>query len=274
MVNVIPMAGLGNRFAQEGYVLPKPLIPVSGRPMIEAAIRDMPKSDKWVFLVRKEHVDNYGIDKILRRCAKNAIVVPVEKTTEGQACTCMLAMPHIDRDEPLVIASCDSGAAYDRKKYEKQAEDESVDAIVWTFTQQQTLRRNPNAWGWVVPDRDGITIKDVSIKKPVSADPFFDHAVTAGFFFRTAGGFADAVGSMIAQDFRINNEFYVDALPIFLRKARKRSVLFDVDYYIGFGTPKDLYDYQYTEYVFKNGLQATASYGNKEAVLKKYFSRK
>ena len=189
MANIIPMAGLGNRFSSEGYVLPKPLIPVSGVPMIVAAIRDMPKSDKWVFLVRKEHVENFGIDKVLRRSAKNATVVPVEKTTQGQACTCMLAMPYVDKDEPIYIASCDSGSAYDAKKYAALVGDEAVDSIVWTFTQQETLRRNPAAWGWVVPENDGITIRDVSIKKPVSADPFHDHAVTAGFFFRTAGAF-------------------------------------------------------------------------------------
>lgn len=32
---VIPMAGRGSRFANAGYKMPKPLIDVNGKPMIE-----------------------------------------------------------------------------------------------------------------------------------------------------------------------------------------------------------------------------------------------
>ena len=35
---VIPMAGRGSRFSKAGHALPKPLLPVLGRPMIEAVI--------------------------------------------------------------------------------------------------------------------------------------------------------------------------------------------------------------------------------------------
>lgn len=36
MINiVIPMAGRGSRFAKAGYIKPKPLIDVHGKPMIE-----------------------------------------------------------------------------------------------------------------------------------------------------------------------------------------------------------------------------------------------
>ena len=53
MANLIPMAGIGKRFSKEGYKLPKPLIPVSGMPMVVKAIKDMPSSNKWIFVVRK-----------------------------------------------------------------------------------------------------------------------------------------------------------------------------------------------------------------------------
>jgi CTP:phosphocholine cytidylyltransferase-like protein len=34
---MVPMAGLGSRFADAGYAQPKPLIPVSGAPMVVQA---------------------------------------------------------------------------------------------------------------------------------------------------------------------------------------------------------------------------------------------
>ncbi len=59
MANIIPMAGLGSRFSKEGYILPKPLIPVSGKPMILKVIESLPISEKNIFIVRKEHIDDY-----------------------------------------------------------------------------------------------------------------------------------------------------------------------------------------------------------------------
>jgi NDP-sugar pyrophosphorylase family protein len=42
MINiVIPMAGRGSRFSKAGYELPKPLLPVQGRPMIEVVIENL-----------------------------------------------------------------------------------------------------------------------------------------------------------------------------------------------------------------------------------------
>ena len=38
---VIPMAGRGSRFADVGYELPKPLLPVHGVPMIEVVVRNL-----------------------------------------------------------------------------------------------------------------------------------------------------------------------------------------------------------------------------------------
>jgi len=51
---VIPMAGLGKRFADEGYAVTKPLIPVSGRPMALQAIGDLPPSKNQSFILRAD----------------------------------------------------------------------------------------------------------------------------------------------------------------------------------------------------------------------------
>jgi len=249
MANLIPMAGIGKRFSKEGYKLPKPLISVSGMPMVVKAIKDMPPSDKWIFVVRKEHIDGYQVDQVIRSEIPEAIIIPVEKTTEGQACTCMLAESYLNPDEPLFIASCDNGFLFNEKEYELLKKD--ADCVVWTFTQRETLRRNPTAWGWCKLADDGKTIVDMSIKVPISKNPYNDHAVVASFYFKKAKDFFNAVDLMIKEKYRIKNEFYVDAVPIFLKKMNKKSVIFDVDLYVGWGTPSDLHDYQFLEFVCK-----------------------
>ena len=55
---VIPMAGRGSRFADAGYELPKPLLPVHGVPMIELVVANLRPSVpcRFVFVCRRERI--------------------------------------------------------------------------------------------------------------------------------------------------------------------------------------------------------------------------
>ena len=256
MTIIIPMAGEGSRFRDAGYQLPKALVPVSGKPMIVRVLESLPPSDRIVCLVRQEHIDQFHIDELIKQHAPNAVMVPIAQTTEGQASTFMLAMPHVAPDEPLFIAACDNSFLYNKERHAQLADDPSVDAILWTFTRDALLTAKPEAWGWVKLAADGLTIDDMSVKVPVSAVPFNDHAVVATFYFKRAGDFAAAYERMVAANHRINNEFYVDAMPIFMKQLGKRSVIFDVDLYVGWGKPADLYAYDAWEYRCRMGLRA------------------
>jgi dTDP-glucose pyrophosphorylase len=259
MAIVIPMAGLGSRFATEGYRLPKPLIPVSGEPMIFSVIEDLPESDNWIFIVREEHVEEYDIDTLLRSKVPDAEIVAVGETTEGQVCTTMLAEPYLDTNEELLIAACDHGLLYDDSEFQELRSRDDVDAIAWTFTEQRSLELHPESWGWCELDEDGETIVGMSVKTPISDDPYHDHAITGAFYFDRAADFLDAAELMIDADHRVNGEFYADHIPTYLRRMNKRSVTFDVDLYISWGTPRNLYLYEEMEYLCKHGLELPES---------------
>jgi NDP-sugar pyrophosphorylase family protein len=248
MANIIPMAGVGSRFSKNGYRLPKPLIPVSGKPLILQVIKSLPASDKWIFIVRKEHIDEYAIDTLIKTEIPAAIIVPVEETTEGQASTCVLALPYVGEDEPLFIAACDNSFLYDAKKFESLKNDPSVDAVVWTFTDHPSLSEKPEAWGWVNLAEDNRTITGMSVKVPISSTPRNDHAVVATFYFRKASDFKIAYELMVSENYRTNGEFYIDSMPVFYNKLGKKSVMFDVELYVGWGKPEDLYLYDEWEY--------------------------
>lgn len=272
-VNLIPMAGAGVRFAEAGYTLPKPLIPVSGKPMIVQVIRDLPEADKWIFVVRREHVDDFHIDTLLKDAVSGAQII-IDEHPVGQATTCLLAREYIPLDAQLLIAGCDNGYLFNKEKYEALCTDPTIDAVVWTFTERETLKRKPEAWGWHELEQDGKTIKRVSVKVPVSSDPFHDHAVVATFTFKHARDFFDAADRMIQKGDKTKNEFYVDSIPNYLREMNKRSVVFDVDLYVGWGKPDDLHEYEYMEYLVQYGGGKLREEQQRLSPLwKKYFSR-
>ena len=52
---LMPMGGLGSRFAKEGYKTPKPLIEVDGKPMFMRALDSFKplKNAAHIFVIRK-----------------------------------------------------------------------------------------------------------------------------------------------------------------------------------------------------------------------------
>ncbi len=248
MIHIIPMAGLGSRFAQEGYLLPKPLIPVSGLPMIAQVIKRLPKASETVCVVRSEHIKEFAIDEVIKKASPDARIIEISETTAGQATTCLLGLQGVPDDEEVFISACDNTFLFDEAKFAALRAEPDIDCIVWTFTKNELLTKKPTAWGWVKLAEDEQTITNMSVKVPVSDTPFNDHAVVATFWFRRASDFRAAYAKMVEESYRINNEFYVDSMPIFMQKLGKKSVIFPVDLYVSWGKPEDLHLYDLREH--------------------------
>ena len=120
---LIPMAGEGSRFAKEGYTFPKPLIDVSGKPMIQVVTENLDFDATYIFLVRKQHLEKYsGLRTTLDRITNGKFkVVEVDGLTEGAACTTLLAKHLIDNDDELLIANSDQVIEYSSRLKDENA---------------------------------------------------------------------------------------------------------------------------------------------------------
>ena len=249
-VNLIPMAGAGQRFVDAGYTVPKPLIEVAGLPMIVRAARSLPPADLWIFACRAEHIRDAGIDTALRRLFSPAVIVSVDHLTEGQACTCLLARDELRPDDELTIGACDNAMIWNPGDFARAMADTGNDFLVWTFRNNPAVLQDPRMYGWVRTDARGACT-GVSVKIPLSDTPMRDHAVIGAFTFRRAGLFLDACDDMIRADARIRNEFYVDQAINFALARGARGRPFEVDRYICWGTPRDLETHDYWRAYFQ-----------------------
>jgi len=235
MTNLITLAGEGTRFSVEGVELPKPLIPIDGIPMIFKAVDCLPKADKYVFVCREEHVEKYGIDKLLMDRYDNVEVITLNYTTKGQACTAEVGidMSTISDDDEILISSCDYGLDY--KNY--TTDDKEV--IVWTTTNNQAFSNDPKSYSWV-EIVNGL-LQNVHVKKPFFDDPYNNHAIVGTFYFRKAKYFLDGLNKIYTNNTKSNGEYYIDNIFNYLEQ---RINVFGVDNYHCWGTPKDLEDYE------------------------------
>jgi NDP-sugar pyrophosphorylase family protein len=194
---VVPMAGRGSRFADAGYTLPKPLIPIHGHPMIRVVIDNLTPVDdhRFHFLILREHAEQYQLDAHLRAWAPGCRIIFVDSVTEGAACTVLLAREFIDNDEPLMIANCDQYIDADINTYLQSMGD--ADGLI------MTMWADDPKWSFVRRNAEGRVVEVVE-KQVVSNE------ATVGIYnFRRGADFVQAAEDMIAANFRVNNEFYV-----------------------------------------------------------------
>ncbi len=239
-VNIIPMAGGGIRFVDQGYDLPKPLIPIDGIPMVVRAAKCLPDADLWIFICKEDHILNLKIKEILNQFFSSPKIISVDFLTEGQASTCLLAKKYLQSNDILTIGSCDCRMDYDKTDYRKKLI--TSDALVWTFRNNKSVVKNPEMYGWTKLDRFGKVLT-VSCKSPISNTPIKDHAVTGSFSFKKADYFLEYCDITISKNRRINDEFYLDIVLDECVVGGLNVKPFEVKSYYSWGTPADLEKY-------------------------------
>lgn len=227
------MAGEGSRFAKEGYTFPKPLIDVEGKPMIQKVVENLDFISEYIFLVRKSHLETYpGLKDTLARITNNNLkIVDIDCLTEGAACTALLAKEFIDCDEDLLIANADQFIEYEQENFKMLKNLTDVDSIVWCFNAVHPK------WSFVKTNARGF-ITEVAEKRPIS------NIATCGiYWYRRGSDFVKYAEQMVANDVRVNGEFYIAPTYNELINDGKSLIPFYVHKMWGLGTPADLKNY-------------------------------
>ncbi len=228
---VIPMAGRGSRFAKAGYELPKPLIDVNGRPMIEVVTRNIaPKCEhRFIYICQQEHLEKYALAEKLEKISPNCAIVTVDHITEGAACTVLLAEKYIDNDEPMMIANSDQFVDTDINEY--------LSAMGGSDGLIMTMPADDPKWSFIKYDDGYVTM--VREKEVISNE------ATVGIYNYAKGSdFVKYAKQMIRKNIRVNNEFYVAPVYNEMIDDGKKIVFKDVGEKMhGLGTPEDLEEF-------------------------------
>jgi RpiB/LacA/LacB family sugar-phosphate isomerase len=228
---LIPIAGKAQRFLDAGYTAPKPLIMVNNQHMIDHALSCIDLTNAHlIFCVRKDHIQNFSIDEILRKkYGADITIVVVDQVTQGTLCTCLLAEDYINNDTPLWIFTPDIWFA------PKFNPNRDGDCVV-------TFKANSPAHSYIRTDQFGI-VQEVAEKEVIG-----EQANVGIYGFDSGREFVAAAKKMIEQKITVNGEYYI--APIYnLLIANGACITYEeVDSVSVLGTPEDL------EFYVKNTL--------------------
>lgn len=206
MTVIITMAGLGSRFRKMGYNCPKYMIEAKGKSLFEWSMDSLvgynDHVSKYVFVVREE---DKSADFIKRQCEKygssNVDIVELDHMTDGQATTCMLAIPYCNADEAIMVYNIDTYV----EPYEMKYEDISGDGHIPCF------HAEGEHWSFAKLDSDG---KVVEVREKVRIS---DNCTLGAYYFSSAKLYRELYEEFYADDSHMEkNEKYIAPLYNFM----------------------------------------------------------
>jgi len=233
---VIPMAGKGQRFKDEGILEPKFLIETNGRTLFEWSLEGLPLdiASKVIFICLDDHEKKYNVKNFIRKKIEkkyprlNYEVIFLDKTTRGQVETVLHAKKYINNDSTLAIYNIDTYFLSIRLKSKLLTiKNTNTDGLLGAF--------NSNDSKLSFIELDSEFVKRTKEKEPIS-----DIASTGLYVFSNGKDFVDAAEFMLSNSLNTNNEYYVSELYNILIKRGKKFVIDLADDFSPLGTPDDI----------------------------------
>jgi len=230
---VVPMAGRGSRFTEEGYTDSKPFIDVNGKPMIQRVIENLniefDSNYEFIIICLREDYEKYDFsifDDIIGHTQYK--VICLEDVTEGAAQTLLKAEKYIKNNKPMLSFNTDQMIEYDETMWKSF---ENFDGGIPCFW------GNSDDWSYAKCDESGY-VEEVAEKKVISND------ATAGYYYWSKGSdYVKYARQMIEENSRTNGEFYVAPVYNWAIKDGKKIAIYMVDKIYELGTPEYLENY-------------------------------
>ncbi len=202
---VIPMAGIGKRMRPHTLTVPKPLLKIAGKSIVERLVDNISVGDD----VKEIHfvVGNFGedVEATLINLARSKGAkgfIHYQKEALGTAHAIYCAEEALNGD--VVIAFADTLFVGD---FSIEEEDE---AIIWT-----KIVENPEAYG-VVKEENGEIITDF-YEKPVEF--ISNKAIIGIYYFKRAEDLKREIKYLLDNDIRVGKEYQLtDALKNLLKR--------------------------------------------------------
>jgi NDP-sugar pyrophosphorylase family protein len=226
------MAGLGSRFKSAGIDIPKPLIKVNGKTLIEHSVESLGINANYIFITREysEKSDNDLLTKELKRIAPESHEIKINGFTSGAAESCLHAKHLIDNNLPLIITNCDQIIHWDAEKFTSLIEENLVDGAVVLFKSSDPKNSFANI--------DNGLVTKIAEKSAIS-----DNALIGLHYWKNGKDFVESAENLINTFTSIGSpECYISETYNYLIEKNKKIMPFFIskNNYISLGTPNDI----------------------------------
>ncbi len=245
------MSGFGERFRKAGYTVPKPLIQVDGKPIIEYVINMFPGETNFSFICNEDHLNNnnYQMKEILTEACPSGRIIGIKPHKLGPVHAVLQIDSHIDDIEPVIVNYCDFSCYWHYDGFKEFVIKENLDGAIPSYRgfHPHTIWSNYYAY---LKIRENLLI-DIQEKKPFSKDPRKEFASSGTYYFKNGQIMKDYFSKCIDLELKVNEEYYVSMVYKEMIKDGLKIGPFELEHFMQWGTPRDLEDYLYWSDIFR-----------------------
>ena len=244
---VIPMAGTGERFLKAGYVEPKPLIKVDGKPQIEHVINMFPNEDDFVFICNEEHLKTTDLEQVLKKLKPAGKIVAITPHKLGPVWTVLEGLKKEDflnDDEPVVISYCDFSVWWNYEDFKKTLTETRCDGAATAYKGFHPHLIGPQLYAGMRVDDENWMLE--CREKYSFTKNKMDSFQQAGSFYFAQGLFVKKYfQEVVDRKLEINSEYYISTVTQVMKEAGLSMYVYPLENFLQWGTPIDMQTYQF-----------------------------
>lgn len=226
---VMPMGGAGSRFFKNGFIMPKPLIEIKGKPFLYWAtkcISNYVDVEDVTFVVLQEHIDEFKINDVIKKYFPAAKITVIPKILKGAVLTCVEGIKNIDDSLPIIFNDCDH--IFECKEfydYCNAGNFDEIDGALLSFESEDPK------FSFLKLDDNGYVTETVE-KVVVS-----NNAICGAYYFKNKEIFIGMVNEYLEKC--SYSEYFVSGVYNIMASHNKKIRNFVVDSHTPFGTPDE-----------------------------------
>jgi beta-phosphoglucomutase-like phosphatase (HAD superfamily) len=264
---IIPLGGKGERFKNNGYLMPKPLIKIFDKEMIFYVLDnlDIKNSDK-LFIIYY-NLENFDFENIIKNKYPNAYIIKLNKQTKGASETIKIGLENIIKitnNKKCVLLDCDTFYTDNVLELYRNT---NTNAVFYTHNEEQKP-----IYSYINLNGDG-NINQIIEKVKIS-----NNANTGIYCFNDILELYNYAKDIVDNNINFNGECYTSCIIDKMIKDKKifKGIKLNNNYVFNLGTPEQLNKYINNTYLFLFDLDGTlvlsddVYYDVWKTILKKY----
>lgn len=201
MINVVVPLAANLFFDSTEYYYPKPLIEVRGTPIIQLVVdslKTLPSPRRFIIILNRKDDAKFHLRDTFRLVTENQCeFVFLDGQSKGAACSVLMAIAHLEGQNPLVIANGDQVFNVQLSKVIDDFQKRQLEAGVICFDSVHPR------WSYVRLNEESLVI-EAAEKRPLTR-----HAIAGFYYFAEGDQFLRLAMRHVEKGAEVNGQFYV-----------------------------------------------------------------
>jgi NDP-sugar pyrophosphorylase family protein len=227
---IVLMAGFGSRLKSKYGDIPKPLIKVANKTLIEHSLETLNIDGNYIFITREYNNKNYNdnLSSILKNFQKDSIEIIVNDMPLGSAHSALYAKEYIKNDE-LIITNCDQHLNWDSTNFMNLVNNKNIDGALVLFNSKD-------------PKHSFATIENNKVIRVSEKNPISSNALVGIHYWKNGNDFVESAEKLLLENIKNEKkEYYVSETYNYICKDKNVVPYFiEENSFMPLGTPEDI----------------------------------